>query len=399
MSDRSPAVELRRSVALLATEWWLLVGAGAGYLLYGMWVVATGLAVEMFEPGFATTDVGLVAVGGVAWLLVPAVVAVWLLDRQLSNVNGNLVSQYRINDPGVLPAPPGVLMVLATVVALVIGPRLPVVFLMAVASVHLLVRTIAFGRRVYSFSVRPLFTLLTALSAVALAAAWLVQAPRLPGQVGTRVASAGVPAVVETGLAATGLASATALGALVAVPALLSGLYLGGQAVVARRVRAKAPLANPDKRAEQRYPIMPPVGDSSRPGPPKQTGSAEPSTTESDAEPDEPDSESADETVEPETGTTDDGSDDSSTDDSSTDNTKSHTQVFSADEPVPEETEAMAAVAEESDDQADEDGWIDDTAIFSPDGASSSDDECGSCGEEIRESVTFCPNCGERVQR
>jgi len=60
----------------------------------------------------------------------------------------------------------------------------------------------------------------------------------------------------------------------------------------------------------------------------------------------------------------------------------------------------MAAVAEAEEAADEDDGWVDDTAIFSPEGATSSDDECGECGEEIpRDSVTFCPNCGERVRR
>ena len=41
MSDRPPAAELRRSVAVLATEWWLVVGGLAGYLTVGLWVVGT----------------------------------------------------------------------------------------------------------------------------------------------------------------------------------------------------------------------------------------------------------------------------------------------------------------------------------------------------------------------
>jgi hypothetical protein len=395
MSDRPPAVELRRSVAVLATEWWLLAGAVAGYLLYGVWVIATGLAVETFAPTLTTTTVttgvtGLVVLAAVAWVLVPAVVATWLLDRRLSNDYGNLVSQYRIDNPGVLPAPSGVLVLLAAAAAVVVGPQAPVVTVLAVASVHLFVRTVAFGRRVYSFSPRPLFTVLSVVSAAAMAAAWLVHAPGLPGSVGERVASAGVASVVETGLGGTGLAPATALGVLVTVPAFLSGAYLAVQALAARSVRAKAPLARPDKRAEQRYPIMPPVADSSRPGPPTPSANSTTTGEEASAEP-EPE-----ERATPESAAAADSSDDGA-DDHSSDDGSSHTRVFTTDEPIPDDGNAMAAVAEDGDE---EDGWIDDTAIFTPEGTTSSEDECGACGESIpRESVTFCPNCGERIKR
>jgi hypothetical protein len=395
MSDRPPAEELRRSVAVLATEWWLVAGGIAGYLSYGVWVIGTGLALDAFAPGLAaaslatvgsTSVTGLLVFAAVAWVLAPAVVAAWLLNRQLSNVNGNLVSQYRIDHPGVLPAVSGVVMVVATAAALAVGPRVPVLVLMAIAGVHLLVRTIAFGRRVYSFSPQPLFTVLGVASGLALAAAWLVHAPRLPGTVGERVAGAGVVTVVETGLGVAGVAgveSATALGVLLSVPALLSGLYLAVQTVAARRVRARAPLANPVKRAEQRYPIMPPAADSSRPGPPTPSTNGASASTTSSASTEDGNAATAD------VATTGESSDDDS----------SHTRVFTTDEPIPEGEDAMAAVGGDDEDEED-DGWIDDTAIFSPDGATSSDDECGNCGTEIpRESVTFCPNCGERIRR
>ena len=395
MPDSPAAVELRRSVAVLATEWWLAVGGLAGYLTFTAWVIGSGLALDALAPGLATRPftavgstavTGLVALAVIAWLFVPAVTAAWLLDRQLSNVNGNLVSQYRIDHPGVLPAPPGVLLLVAAAAALVVGPRGPVLAVMAAASVHLLFRTIAFGRRAYSFSPKPLFTVMSSVSGLALAAAWLVHAPRLPGSVGERVASAGVVTVVETGLGAAGVGSETALGVLVSVPALVSGLYLVVQTIAARRVRSRAPLANPVKRAEQRYPIMPPVADSSRPGPPT------PSTNDSPSEP------TGSSPTEPEP--TDDRPSEAAeatTEDSSGDSTD--TRVFTTDEPIPDDGDAMAAVA--GDAEADEDdGWVDDTAIFSPDGSTSGDDECGECGEEIpRESVTFCPNCGERIRR
>ena len=257
MSDSPPAAELRRSVALLATEWWLLVGVLAGYLVFGAWVVGTGLAVAAAAPSLTatvgtTTVTAATVFAALAWLLLPAAVVTWLFERRLSNSYGNLRSHYRFDHPGVLPAPSGVAVLVFVVAAAAVGPHPAVVALGALGSAHLLVRTVAFGRRVYSFSPRRLFPLLTGLSAIALAAGWLVHAPGLPGPVGATVRRAGVESVVDTGTAVVGTTPATALGALVAVPALLSGLYLVVQTVAARRVRARAPLAAPDKRAEQR---------------------------------------------------------------------------------------------------------------------------------------------------
>jgi len=417
MSDSLPVVELRRSVSLLATEWWLPVGGLAGYLLFGSWVVATGLAAQSVAPELlsrtvttlGTTPVtGLLVFAALVWLLVPAVVAAWLLERQLSNGYGNLVAQYRLDNPGVLPAPSGAVMLVAGLVAVVVGPRPPVILVLLVASVHLLVRTIAFGRRVYSFSVPPLFSVFAGLSAGTLAAGWLVQAPTLPERVGEQVTRAGVGTVVESGLGAAGTTPETALGFLVAVPALLSGAYLSVQLVVGHQVRSKAPIAQPDKRAEQRYPIMPPVADSSRPGPPSRRvdddssaeGSSETATfgrspAETEAKLQAAENGSAAD------GDTDEGTpaeqtaDDESADDGSNEKESSQTQVFTTDEHITEGDDVVTT-AEEADD---DDGWIDDTAVFSPERGTSGSDECGACGESIpRESVTFCPNCGEQLR-
>jgi cytoskeletal protein RodZ len=394
MSESPPGVALRRSVSLLATEWWLLLGGVAGYLLFGVWVVATGIALDTAAPSLATTAVTTVGattltaatlVAVVLWVVVPSVVTTWLFERHIANPHGNLLNHYRIDNPGVLPAPAGVAMLVFVAAAFVLGPIVPVVLLGAVASTHLLVRTIAYGRRVYSFSPRPLFSVMAALGAGALAAGWLVHAPGLPDALSQQVARAGVGSVVDTGLAIAGATPATALGVLVAVPAALSGLYLLAQLVAAKRVRAKAPLANPDKRAEQRFPIMPPVPANERPGataPPKP-----PSNDASDA------SETADS---PESETPiDDGTPTSG--DATSDDDTSHTRVFTASESTPEETANVTTLADEE--EEDDDGWIDDTDVFSPDQGTGDTGECRACGDPLPSdaSVTFCPNCGQKI--
>lgn len=395
MSDGDPAAELRRSLSLLTTEWWLPVGVVLGYLLVGGWVVVTGIAVATFAPSLPSTTVGPTTGGvvfaAVAWVLVPAVVSAWTLDRRLSNNYGNLLSRYRIDNPGVLVAPSGVLALLFAVVAVALGPRPPVVALGLVAGSHLFVRTVAYGRRVYSVSSRPLFSLLTAVSGGALAAAWLVQAPRLPGVAGRQVRRAGVAGVVDTATTALGTTPDTALGLLVAVPALVSGLYLVVQVGVSRRVRARAPLSDPDKRAEQRFPIMPPVPAGERPGatpsgPPTHdttAASSDAATPSSDGGTPSSDGGSAAASSAPAETSPDDNSD---------------TRVFTTDEPVPDEVPEVEV--EGADDADEDDGWIDDTSVFSFDGAAGgSSGSCEACGESLPgdSSVTFCPNCGQQI--
>ena len=400
MSDSPPVVELRRSVSLLATEWWVFIGILASYLLFGAWVVGTGIALTVAVPSLARTTVttvgatpvtGRTAFALIAWVVAPAAVAAWLLDRQLSNPSGNLIKRYRFDHPGVLPAPPGVLALVFAVAAIALGPLVPVVALGAVAGIHLLVRTVAFGRRVFSFSPPRLFRAFSLLSGAALAAAWLVHAPGLPDSAGRQVGRAGVGSVVDTATAIAGTTPATALGVLVAVPALLSGLYLGVQAAVAHRVRSRAPLPNPEPKGARRYPIMPPVPDSERPGVTVPDRSETPDdqspTDEADepAEADEPvDGDEPTEVDKPAAEESDDG--------------KSDTRVFTADEPVPDE-KAVTKLADEAETTDDDEDWIDDTSVFSPERGSASSDECDSCGKELPtdSSVTFCPDCGQKI--
>jgi hypothetical protein len=216
------------------------------------------------------------------------------------------------------------------------------------------------------------------------------------------VARADVASLVETGTAIAGTTPATALGVLVAVPALLSGLYLLVQTLAARRMRSRAPLARPDKRAEQRFPIMPPVPAHERPGatvsepsgPPTDDTSDDPAEVETDPDAEPASAETESDPVEAE----------SETDPEPPEDDKSHTRVFTAEEPVPDGDAAPTQLADEADgddeDEADDDdGWIDDTSVFSPDRGSGDSGECESCGEALPAdaSVTFCPNCGQKI--
>ena len=95
MSDRPPAEELRRSVAVLATEWWLVVGCLAGYLTYGVWVIGTGLALDAAAPGLATTTVTTVGTTTVTGLVVLAAVTRDVADLGIALVRIRMVTAIR----------------------------------------------------------------------------------------------------------------------------------------------------------------------------------------------------------------------------------------------------------------------------------------------------------------
>lgn len=397
MADRVLVAEFRRSISLLRSEVWVLTGALLGALCYGAWVLATGIAVGSAIPGLASsavTTVGDVTVTGlsvlalVLWVVVPAIAVSVLAGRRFRNEHGNLEKRYRLDHPALLLALPGLVMG-GCLVATVTAGRSPAVTAIAlVASVHLLVRTVAYGYRVYTLSVPRLFTASLAVGGAALAGGWLVAATVLAERsetAGGLVTRSGLSSVVETGLTLAGVGPADALAVLVSVPALLATAYLAVQLVAGTVVRIQAPLSNPTRRPGQRFPIMPPVsrGDAG------ENGAVAVGSGSDDGEADTVDEVSA----EDEPDTTGDASDDD----------RSHTRVFTPDDPVPENSGTPTEVATVDgmghDEDDTDDGWEDDTAVFSFDREESSPDVCEACGETIAADtgVSFCPNCGERL--
>ncbi|QIO23371.1 zinc ribbon domain-containing protein [Haloarcula sp. JP-L23] len=397
MADRVLVAEFRRSISLLRSEVWVLTGALLGTLCYGAWVLATGIAVGSAIPGLASsavTTVGDVTVTGlsvlalVLWVVVPAIAVSVLAGRRFRNEHGNLEKRYRLDHPTLLLALPGLVMG-GCLVATVTAGRSPAVTAIAlVASVHLLVRTVAYGYRVYTLSVPRLFTASLAVGGAALAGGWLVAATVLAERsetAGGLVTRSGLSSVVETGLTLAGVGPADALAVLVSVPALLATAYLAVQLVAGTVVRIQAPLSNPTRRPGQRFPIMPPVsrGDAG------ENGAVAVGSGSDDGEADTVDEVSA----EDEPDTTGDASDDD----------RSHTRVFTPDDPAPENSGTPTEVATVDgmghDEDDTDDGWEDDTAVFSFDREESSPDVCEACGETIAAdtAVSFCPNCGERL--
>lgn len=379
--------ELRESVRLLAAERWLFAGGFVGYVAVAVWVLATGTLALSVAPALDATTLltvagtpidALAVFAGLAWVAVPGVVLAALLDRFLRNHRGNLESRYRFDHPALLLVPSGVVALLAVGLTLRVGPRLPVLAVAVVASVHLFVRTLAYGHRVYSLSVPPLFSLLSVLVGCAFAVGWLAHAPSLVAigaPLESGLSAAGVPSVLETLAAMSGLDARGLLRASVAVPTALSLAYLLAQSAVAVTVYLRAPIENPQPRPGQRYPPNSSVPTSGT------AGGAPTVATDGSAESD------ADASPETDEESTDGDAPDDDSDD------RPGTRVFTPDQPVPE-------AGTDTDDETSEEEWFDDTAVYTDDAASDgTPDECPACRTDIplETRVRFCPNCGERL--
>lgn len=408
--------ELCESAALLRAEAWLFVGLGLAWVAYGGWVLATGLLLEQF-PGldrtvFATLDgsaasLRTVLAAGI-WLVVPSLAAVVLLNRRLRNSYGNLVDAYRLDHPSLLLAVPGSVLLACLLLSVTFGQRRPLTVVALLGTVHLVVRTVAYGHRVYTLSVPPLLSLLVFVSTVSLGTGWLTQsviAPGVSSALSPWLARAGVGPVVETALRLTGAQPSQATPLFIAVPGVLASVYLLFQLLAGTVVRIRAPLTNPQRRPDQRFPIMPPVG-----GP--QNGDETPTPERNvDADP------AAGEQTGDGTDTADDAGDAGSPG-------HTGTRVFSPDE-VPQgqppahesaqetgqplegdagagtatadtntETEPKTPGADDTASTTDE-AWIDDTAVFTPGGRDTGQSYCSECGESLPPDADTCPSCGD----
>jgi hypothetical protein len=414
-------LELRESAALLRTETWLFVGVGLAWLVYGGWVLATGLLLAQFSGLEQTVLVTLagrtvslrtVLAGGL-WLVGPSLATVVLINRRLRNRHGNLADAYRLDHPSVLLAIPGSVLLGCLLVSLILGQRRPLTVIALFGTVHLVVRTVAYGHRVYTLSVPTFLSLLVFVSAVSLSTGWLVQTVTAPGVLSALspwLTQTGISPVVETALQLTGVQPAQATPLLVAVPGVLASAYLFFQLLAGTVVRIRAPLSNPQRRPDQRFPIMPPVrtaeSGTERPTAERavnaesdsreQTGDrADTADTGSDEEspghtgtrvfsPDEvpaaeppahesaPDNaQSSDSGEEPETAGDDSGTD-----------TDSETAG-------PDDTNKAASATDEA--------WMDDTSVFTPGGRDAGQSYCSECGESLPPDADTCPSCGDPV--
>nr|WP_254282456.1 zinc ribbon domain-containing protein [Haloarcula salina] len=410
--------ELRESVSVLRAERWLFLGLVLAWVAYGAWVVATGLALRRVAPKLDSTTfaaaggveiTATVAVAAVAWLVVPSLVAVWLVNRRLRNDYGNLADAYRFDHPALLLVVPGVALACCLVLSVALGRSGALTVLAVAATAHLVVRTVAYGHRVYTLSSPAALSVLVFLTALTFAVGWLARATVL--DVPTAVdwpARAGVDRTVGPVLDATAVTPTVAVTAAVAVPGTLVAAYLVVQSAVGAVVRSRAPLADPQRRPDQRFPIMPPVAtrDAESEGAPTDTEESDRSSP-----PAEPEESTADiggsdatrhtgtrvyspgETAAAEPSPPGDGS---ATDAPAVDGARADESV--TDEAVTAETDpSRTERVETPSESADSDEWIDDTSVFTPERrAGSPDRHCPNCGEVVSPGASRCPNCDSR---
>ncbi|MFC7076229.1 hypothetical protein [Haloarcula halophila] len=258
--------ELRESVALLAEEWRVLALGLCGPLVYATWVVASGLVLEAGTPALkravATTVAGTPVRGLelfalLAWIVLPSLAAIALVQRQLFNRHDNLANSYRMAEPGVLLVVPSLALVGCLAALVVSGWSLPLVAALLVVTVHFLVRTVAFGHRVYTLSLTRTLLGMIAVSAVSVVVGLLVRLSTVTGldpRLASRVATAGVADAVQTWTALIGIESALLLRGTLFVPIALSVCYLLAQTTVASIAKRRGLPSAPKRRPGQRVP-------------------------------------------------------------------------------------------------------------------------------------------------
>ncbi|WP_436929741.1 hypothetical protein [Halosimplex halobium] len=279
MDTRDTRRELGRSVRLLADEErWLFVGLVAGAAGYLIWLAGTGVAVSQVaelavgaysvDP-WSTEAAGLLVALAVLWVLVPSAVAVRYVVGRLTNLRGNVEQCYRFDRPLVALAPPLVLLAVAVGAGAARGSAtVPVLGLLAVANTLLLVRTVAYGYRVYSFSAPRLLQALVFLSAVVATTAAATRAASLGGQTALVEAAAaryGVADLVFGAVSRAGLTAPLLPLVAVATPAALALAYVWIQLFASLLVRIRRPdVPRSAIRAGQRYPQVVQPGTTDR---------------------------------------------------------------------------------------------------------------------------------------
>ena len=258
--------ELARSARLLVTgERWLwagLVGGAVGYLI---WLAGTGVAVSQVATAagapWSTETALLAATFGVLWVLAPALVAVRYVVGNLTNLRGNVGQAYRFDRPLLLLVPP--LALAAVAVGVGVAGAVPVGYALVglgVANALLLVRTVAYGYRVYSLSSPRLVQALALVAAVVAAVAVVSRTGGLTGQtalVDAVVDRYGVGPLVTGDLSRAGVTVPTLPLVAAATPGVLAVGYVCLQLSAALVVRVRQPdVPRSSIRAGQRYPSV-----------------------------------------------------------------------------------------------------------------------------------------------
>ena len=416
--------ELTDSFRLVARdEQWFGRDLVAGVAALLVWVAATG-ALATYVAGLLDVSLGLaggetpspitIAISGVLWLLVPAVAVVFRIRNRTSNLRGNVEQYYRLYHPAALLAPPALLVLASCVVAVALGSfESYFALLMVPVGLFVLVRTLAFSYRVYSFS-HPLVvqTLLFVSTPVLLGSAFAAvgAAAGRRALVDRALMAVGLPAWITGTVSVEGVdVSGVAVAAL--APVLLALAYVLIQTAVSVGVRLVRPeVARSKMRTGQRYPSFlpgatpvtpsesPVDADDAAPDAEDTARDADDAAPTADADDSSSAGDSPTETDEPEGG--DDDLDD-----------VSNTRVFTP----PGDDADGDSDADSTPDSGAETGARPSSGPGSSSGTASSEtraiqsegvdrdassaderERCDACGESftVDTAVRFCPNCG-----
>lgn len=405
---------------------------------YAVWVGLTGVAlfygagaagIETTADPWSGGKTALVGVALLAWVVLPAVLAAWLLVDRMTNVSDNLHQHYRFRRPGALLVPPLALLAVGVGALVGLGGAWPAQVLVVAASLFVLVRTVAFGYRVFTLSVPVLMRLLVLLATPALALALLTGAATAAGRQATLVAVAdgfgGGVGVAGLGALFEGVVDlgAVALPPVVVVAvAVTAGLPLGYVAVqllagLVNRLRGPE-VRRSELRTGQRYPEFVDSAATTTTTRTTATGAATTDTTAtgsgagSSGPTDATAGASAGTTTASDgAGTASAGDGGAATVDGETDDTEgemvedvSNTRMF-----TPPEDGGEPAFLDDTDTGSADGGDAVGTAVEGTEGAETAvggntggaDDEgvCSACGESYNADAgyVFCPNCGEDV--
>jgi hypothetical protein len=421
--------ELSGSVRLLwARERWLWSGVVAVLAGFALWVGATGAALNygaefagqpLSVTAWSSTTTVVFATVTVLWIVVPAALVTYLVNSYVTNVSGNVHTHYRVEHPVTLVVPVLVLFAVGAAGGVALG-EVPTALAGALvaAGLLLLVRTLAYSYRVFSFSSPFVVWVGLFVSLAVTAVALLVGTATVAGRRAfVEDAAAGVSALLGSGTVAdilTGTTTAgpvtvsTLLGLAAVLPAGFALSYILVQILVGLGNRFREPdvprsqlrtgqrypgFAHPIAEGSGRTPTAPDTAASATNGGPSQssndpsrTGSSGPAAT-ADSDLSGDDADDADQLT-ADTGETDDGVDD-----------VSHTKVFTApddgfDGDVPGVDDAPA----QSDDET--------AVVGSADSTDRNDDRggdgyrCPTCADSFESDTNFayCPTCGTELQ-
>ncbi|MFB6073405.1 MAG: zinc ribbon domain-containing protein [Haloarculaceae archaeon] len=256
MADRDAGKSIVDTLRLVGSaERWVVRDAVLGYVLFAAWFAVTGTALGSVVDSLGRKP--LLAVLAVLWLVLPGVVVAWRVFDGVTNLRGNVDGAYRSDRPGLLLVIPLVVVAAGIGAARLLGPSSPVAAaVLSVGAVAVLVRTVAYGLRVYSFSRPYLLRAVAFVSGCGFAAGVILQVLAVTGRWGL------VPAA--SGLGPSTLARAVPLGPLTVPPVPWAVVvasvgpplaYLAVQLPVSAVVRWRSPVLDPaEVRAGQRVP-------------------------------------------------------------------------------------------------------------------------------------------------